>query len=869
MFKKECLLLISILQVVILKAQLHENFDSIRSKLWGDNNSKWTIENNKLQSNSTIVNDTFYLSTPSHLATTAQWEFYVNLKFNTSGTNYTDVFLTCDSANLKSNNKNGYFVRIGGSSDEICLYRRKNGSNTKIIDGINGVTNTSNNTLKIKVTRNKNSNWTLRRDITGTGYNYVAEGTTIDSTYITSNYFGILVRQSTASFHKKHVYDDINIQAYIADSLAPQISSIKVISSKEINILFNEYVDVVSSENIENYSLNNSSNHPEAAVRNANNPKLVTLTFSSPFIDSALNTITVENVKDFDENIISSSPKQFTYYAPVPAAFKDLIINEIFADPSSTIGLPPHEFIEIYNHSTKRFSLKNWQLSDATTSSAITNKDDSIYPGEYVILCDISDTLLYQSYGKTIGINSFPSLNNTGDNIYLKENSNTIIDSVCYADSWYKNSKKKEGGWTLELLNPSYNIHCQASENWIASNSAAGGSPGQINSVYTKDFSAPFITEINITSSSSIELLFNEVLDSTIIKNTSIYTIDNSVGNPDYIETDELNHKKIILHFSQNLKPNITYTIYLNTINDCSGNTLNNNYAFSFIVPGEANSNDLVINEILTDPKEEGVDFIEIYNRSEKIIDLKTISVAQFDTIYNLPLYPKKIAESSMFIYPKQYLVISKNQAAIKNQYTILNPSAFIDIASMPTMNISSGAICLLSPNTIIDYLKYNENMHFALLNETKGVSLERIDFNRPSNEQTNWHSASQNSGFATPGYENSQYTNIPETQQAIMLYPEVFSPDEDGVNDVLGISYNINNSGYTGSITIYDSNGHLIKQLVKNELLGTHGSYIWDGINDSREKARIGIYVVFFEAFNLSGDVIQHKKVCVLGGKI
>ena len=857
------------LKVSFLHAQLHESFDSISTNMWIGNNAKWIIENKKLQSNSSAVNDTFYISTPSNLATTAQWEFYANLKFNTSGTNYTDLFLICDSANLKSNNKSGYFVRIGGSSDEICLYRRKNGSNTKIIDGINGITNTSNNTIKIKVTREKNNKWVLKHDITGTGYNYVVEGTAFDSTYVTSNYFGILVRQSTASFHKKHVYDDVDIQPLVIDSVSPKVSFIKVISSKEVCVFFNEYIEAISSENPENYSLNNSSNHPETAVRSANNPKLVTLTFSSPFIDSLLNTITIENVKDFDENSISPTSVNFTYYAPVPAVFKDIIINEIFADPSNENGLPQHEFIEIYNRSKKQFSLKNWQLSDASTSSIITNEDDSIFAGEHIILCNITDTLLYQSYGKTIGINSFPSLNNTGDNIYLKENSNTLIDSVCYVDSWYKNSKKKDGGWTLELINSNYNIHCPPSENWIASNSATGGSPGQVNSVNTNDFSAPLITEINISSSSSIQLLFNEVLDSSTIKNTSMYTIDNGVGNPNYSEIDELNYKRITLHFYKDLKPNLAYTLYLNAISDCSGNSVNYNSPYSFIIPDKANTNDLVINEILTDPKEGGVDFIEIYNRSEKTIDLKTISVAQFDTINNLPIYPKRITESSMMIYPKQYLVISKNQSVIKNQYTILNPSAFIDIASMPTMNISNGAICLLSANTIIDYLKYYESMHFALLNETKGVSLERIDFNRPGNEPTNWHSASQNCGLATPGYENSQYTNIPETQHDVLLYPELFSPNDDGINDILGISYHLKNSGYTGNISIFDSNGNRIKQLVKNELLGTQGSYTWDGINDSREKARIGIYVVFFEAFNLSGDVIQYKKVCVLGGDI
>ena len=51
--------------------------------------------------------------------------------------------------------------------------------------------------------------------------------------------------------------------------------------------------------------------------------------------------------------------------------------------------------------------------------------------------------------------------------------------------------------------------------------------------------------------------------------------------------------------------------------------------------------------------------------------------------------------------------------------------------------------------------------------------------------------------------------------------------------------------------------------------MLGLKGTYSWDGINDGREKGRIGIYVILFEVFDLNGNVKQYKDTCVLGGKI
>ena len=182
----------------LTKAQVQDDFsddDFSKNPVWIGNITKWTVINGQLRSNSTTAKDTFYLSTPSTLIKKAQWEFYVNLKFATSGSNYTDIYLTCDSANLKSAKKTGYFIRVGNTKDEICLYKCVSGKNTKIIDGVDGITNTSNNIFKIKVTRNANNVWKLKRDATGTGLSYVTEGTVADSTINSSSYFGISVKQ--------------------------------------------------------------------------------------------------------------------------------------------------------------------------------------------------------------------------------------------------------------------------------------------------------------------------------------------------------------------------------------------------------------------------------------------------------------------------------------------------------------------------------------------------------------------------------------------------------------------------------------------------------------------------------------------------
>jgi flagellar hook assembly protein FlgD len=149
------------------------------------------------------------------------------------------------------------------------------------------------------------------------------------------------------------------------------------------------------------------------------------------------------------------------------------------------------------------------------------------------------------------------------------------------------------------------------------------------------------------------------------------------------------------------------------------------------------------------------------------------------------------------------------------------------------------------------------------------GVSLERIDFDKPTQDKNNWHSAASTEGFATPTYKNSQFSETGISEDQINVTPEVFTPDNDGDKDFTFINYKFSETGYTINIRIYDANGREIRNLVRNELLGSEGKFQWDGIDNDNQKARIGIYIVYIEVFNLNGKVKKVKKQVVLGAKL
>ena len=73
---------------------------------------------------------------------------------------------------------------------------------------------------------------------------------------------------------------------------------------------------------------------------------------------------------------------------------------------------------------------------------------------------------------------------------------------------------------------------------------------------------------------------------------------------------------------------------------------------------------------------------------------------------------------------------------------------------------------------------------------------------------------------------------------------------------------------GFVANVIVYDAKGVLVRVLIQNELLGMSGVFSWDGINERNEKARIGIYIIFAEIFDVDGNVKSFKKTVVLAGR-
>jgi hypothetical protein len=226
---------------------------------------------------------------------------------------------------------------------------------------------------------------------------------------------------------------------------------------------------------------------------------------------------------------------------------------------------------------------------------------------------------------------------------------------------------------------------------------------------------------------------------------------------------------------------------------------------------------------------------------------------------------PDFITERNLLLMPGSFLVLARDGRELPSLYSNTNRSAVWKVEGMSDFS-SDDVVYLVLPNgEVADEVVYNSDFHFPLLNTTDGVSLERIDYNRPSDDATNWHSAAESAGFATPGIINSQAVLSGASTTEISVDPEVFSPDNDGYNDVVTFSILLEEAGFVGNIHIYNSNGRPVRHLMQNMLLGNEARMSWDGIDDDGTKAPIGIYVVMFEAYDTEGNVIGEKTSCVL----
>lgn len=842
-------------------AQVNEDFSDgefTNAPAWSGSTGLFSVVddggNLRLRSNSPAAAN-YHLSTPSSLVEDAQWELWFDLRFNPSGVNYVDVFVMSSAADL-AGGVDGYFVRIGGTQDRIELFRSDAGAATSLgVQSPDGGLNSSDNLFRMKVTRTAAGLFTLFYDDDNTG-SYTVAGSTTDAAYTSAAHFGLRIEQSSAaSAVNNHFFDDFMVQPIPVDNTPPSIITVTAISATLVDVQYSEPLDPAFIGGYDIIPFIGVASQ----VLDGSDPSLVHVTPGQALSSGNSYTLLAGSAQDLAGNVYNG-PASFSFDYVVPDAPEpgDVIINEIMADPTPTAGLPEAEFVEIHNTTAdKTFDLEGWTFSDGGTTATLPSV--TLPPGGHAIIVDDAIAPLFSAFASVIVVSTFPSLNNDGDPLVLKDDAATTIDAVTYDIDWYQDAVKADGGWTLERIDPT--APCSGSSNWIASNDPSGGTPSAQNSVFAivPDNTPPALVSVQVNSSTVIVLVFSEAMDVASLS-AGGYLISPSINVTGALVTGS---NSVQLTLADPLTIGTLYSITVTNVNDCPGNAITGSNTSSFALPEAVEAGDAVINEVLYDPLGTGSDFVEIYNRSNKTLSLAgwrlgNVSDGAVDDVLT-------ITGASFLLLPGEYALICESVQNVANNYPQSRTERFVE-TDLPSYNNGEGGVVLQGPDgTQLDRFDYGDDLHFTLVNTPEGYSLERVSPDRATDDPTNWHTASDVAGKATPGFENSQFSEAPSASGEMTIDPAIFSPDQDGHQDLLTIAYRFDQPGFVGTIIIYDVAGREARRLMENRLLGAEGAISWDGILDGGSKGRMGPYVVVLEAFDLAGNVETYRKTVTL----
>ena len=851
-------------------AQLVDNFTDgnfTANPTWTGDAASFQVNAQVLQSNGpAVTGSAVQLSTPCQASTGTVWEFWANLKLGTSAANLADVWLMASQTDLKAPTNSGYFVRLGGTADEVSLFR-KDSTRTAVpvIDGLDGtLASATNNVVRVRVTRSPANVWTLERDLTGNRA-FVAEAAQpTDATYQRSVAVGVALLYSSAN-SRNFYFDDF----VVTDATAPLLLRAAPADARQVDVVFNEAVAAPSATLPGNYRLQNGAG-PVSAQLSTANPAVVRLTFAADFPTQS--TLEVRNVADIYGNV-ATGPLTAAFTAlPVPPAFGELIISEIFADEIPQVGLPLSEYLEIYNRSlTKTLSLRGVRLGKTGSSTVAAFADTArLLPGQYAVVCGSTRISQFAAPGvKVYGPTNFPSLANGGDQLVLRGRDGRTLFEVNYADSWYRDAVKKDGGWSLEMVDT--NNYCAGASNWIASTAPTGGTPGKANSVRAAnaDALAPALLRAVALNATTVRAYFSEKLDSTTAAIVGRYAL--AVPGPAITRAAPVgpDFRQVDLTLATALVPSRPATLTVQTATDCAGNASGVLQPATFALPETAVSGDVVLNELLFNPRVSAVRFVEIINRSTKFIDLQGWQIGNLKPDPNASADTNVLSTGPLLLAPGQLLAFSVSTAIVTAQYpTSSDATNLVQIAGLPTFPDVGTALLLDNKGFEIDRFVYSKALHLSLLATQEGVSLERIRTNGPT-LGSNFHSAASAVGYATPGRPNSQAQDDAGGNQELTVTPEVFTPDDDGQQDFVALNYHLDAPGYAASVTVYDALGRLTRRLTRNETLPTNGFIQWDGIDDKGHKAAVGYYILLIELFRpTSGEKREFKKTVVLGAR-
>lgn len=913
------LLLFLLLIPKILSAQLYEDFGKSNNPhkiKWLGTSEAFAITEDLSLRSKTI--NTTYLSTSNSLANNAQWEIGIQLDFNPSNQNQLRIYLISNQDTLK-NALEGYFILIGetGNTDRYHLYKQK-GDAISLIMSSPPKTRLDANQVKSRVRVNRDSKGTWQLYTALDNKDFILDGTAKDNEFMTSSHFGIHCL-FTSGNSDKFQFDYFKIQTLGGEEIPeipteetslPKVISNRVINNSSIEIEFNKKLDNSSAVKLANYKLDLGYGSPNKATLKDSK---VTISFADTLLTNNYK-LQIKAILDLFGNNLADTLITFSYKAPENTQPEPPGPETSKLKPNSTVDLLFHdEFkndLSLWSGEVGKFLIESEVLiNQASAKSPSFVRFPNIHTRNHLweagfeingalssqnnirlYLTAVNDSLAGNQKGYYLQIDG-----TAGNHTYKLYRQNNTSATLLFLSKSIPNQNNGlrarvritctiDGEWKIFADEYDQGEFIQLSDindktsviDLTYDISLYSGWMTRFSSTRVKDYALHYfiikeldnipmsILNMEFINLKELKVTFNKAFDQNTALSNVLYRINNGMGNPTTVNI--FDPTTLILSYSDEFIMGNHYKLEITNLSDLTG--VKSDLSEEIYMPESIGTKDIIINEILPDPFKDGVEFVEIYNNSTKTLDLNSLSlgtIRESDGRVSL----RKITEESHLMLPGTYRLLSPNSAIVESQYPGSSSENFIQMPSFSQLVNASGTVVLMDGETEIDRFDYHKDMHDDLIKDPKGVSLERINFNAPTNSIGNFKSAASTVGYATPGYKNSHQDGSNNQGIQFSLSSKTFSPDDDGYEDRLEINYNVSNEEEVmASIEIYNNKGKLIKTLNKNRSLANSGTLNWDGQTDTNQRAHVGIYIVLIELYNTKGMRKVIKKSFVLASK-
>lgn len=714
------------------------------------------------------------LSIPS-TNTVGFWEFFVRLDgFSPSNGNKAEFYLMSDSSDFDQA-LNGYMLQTGedGAADVFRLFKITAGAKDgEVLTGTTSIA--SGGDFRVKILRDASGNWSLE---VASSYSAptVQEATGTDNTYTTTSFFGF-----------KNTYTSTRADKFFLDfkiEVPPiEVTNASINNATSVSVDFSKDYDPATLQNSD-FAINPGNINPSEI--NQPSSSSVELTFANNLPSGSLE-LDITSIEDADnQTTLADTTLNLFRFDTYQAG--DIIINEFLKDPPGSL----EEYIELKNTSSRLLNLKDWELGDNGTLSTLSNQDIAILPDSFLVIT--SDTSALKAvFGNVATIEvSLPAFNNTTDQIRLIDENGSTIDSLEYTPEW--------GGDNVAVERRSETAPSIFIENWGDSPNPLAGTAGSENDIIP-DNTAPDLETLSIINDSTFILTFTERINPDSAENPDNYGITVPLkvvaGENQFFKASftEPNSVELIAKFT------IPESGSLDIFNqaDIFGNinTVISRY-FQNIQTDTAQSGDVFINEFVYNPPSGLTEFVEIYNPTDKIFNLRGWTLN--DNSGN-----EAVLTNEDFFFRKN----NPSASLPENPYIILTPDSSIQVGQtnrlvvmgsrFPTLNNTTDAIVLKNAQGVtIDSLTYTQDWG------GDEVSLERRTIDVTGEFRENWGD-SPAPEFATPTESNQ----ITQDNEAPILQ-NAFSINNTSIaliyNERVDLSNaeNISNYSFSPSLTI------------------------------------------------------------------